>query len=170
MKKALLILFLAICTNANAQFILTSTGFVDSLNAEKDYVVLELQNRTKEDLYVATKTFIVSTYNSPKNVISENMPTSISIFGMADIVAKTIGIPTSNELTYKIVFTFKDGRIKIEPYMVSLKVMADLDAVLFNKKGEVRKVMQKHHAAVQNYINGIVKDFKNSINNVEGEW
>ena len=170
MKKALLILFLAICTNANAQFILTSTGFVDSLNAEKDYVVLELQNRTQEDLYVATKTFIVSTYNSPKNVISENMPTSISIFGMADIVAKTIGLPISDELTYKIVFTFKDGRIKIEPYMVSLRATASLDVVLFNKKGEVRKVMQKHHAAVQNYINGIVKDFKNTINNVEEEW
>lgn len=169
MKRLLLSLLMLTSITANAQFLLTSTGFVDSQNLNKSYVVLESSGKTQQELYVATKTFIISNYNSPKNVMSENLPFSLSILGAKDLVTPTLGMPMEHELCYKIVFTFKDNRIKVEPYLVSCTTAGGLDVVLFNKKGEARKVTQKLLTAIQDHLNGIISSLKTSLEKQEQE-
>ncbi len=171
MKNVLITLMMLFSITANAQFLLTPNGFVDSLDTSKSYVVLNAADKSQQDLYIATKTYIISKYNSPKNVISENMPISLSIYGHKDIVAKTMGMPLEHSLNYKIVFTFKDGKIKVEPYIVSYTTSEGLDIALFSKQGEIRKVTRKLHSAAQDYINDIVNSLYVSIENPqEDEW
>lgn len=116
MKKVLFLL-LIVPMIARAQFELTPNGLIT--DDGKDYIVHEVNNVSKEELYRRTKNTLMQMYNSAKEVMTENEPELISIYATStnDVYEErnVFGQMTRWYITvnYKFSVMFKDGRIRI---------------------------------------------------------
>lgn len=119
MKKILLLVAAyLVCAGAQAQdlveFKLQPDGSFLAPNGE-NYVVLEYDGKTASELYSLVKSNVMTLYNSPKDVMSENENVSISIRAFSDMVGtKTILLPRIFSGYYNLVFRFKDGKIRVD--------------------------------------------------------
>ena len=163
-------------------FKLSPTGYVNADGSGKKYVVLEFSEKNQKELYDAVKSFIVTSYNSPKDVMSEAPPTNISITGVSDFTYRMMGC----EVKYKVNFTFKDNRIKVDflivdlspsqlgaTWTISLVGGASImdDHGIFKKNGEVRSKKAKER--LEDIANDLISQLKNNINapsELEEDW
>ena len=119
MKRILMMLCLIALITGNAvaqNFTLTSNGFVDNKNEDKDYVVVEMDG-TQADLYNKAKMYLLSIYRSPKDVLSEAEPDMITINGIEKdaVQKKALGMAAvSYDMNYTLSIRFKDGKIRID--------------------------------------------------------
>lgn len=158
-------------------FELTPAGYINADGSGKEYVVLDFPGKKQKELYDATKSFIVTSYNSPKDVMSEAPPSNISILGMSDFTYRLMRC----DVKYKINLTFKDNRMKVDflivdlspaqlgaKWTISLVGGAGLmdDHGIFKKNGEVRS--EKAKKRLEDLANGIVSDLKASVNKPSG--
>lgn len=118
MKYILALFFLWLCNLSSvAQFIVTNDGFVDSLNPEKRYVVIQTDEETKEESIKRITDNLRSNFCG----IDDEMAVDgnvISIKGkkLAAIDDSGLGITARGfyHILYRIEITVKDGRVKTE--------------------------------------------------------
>lgn len=145
MKKVLLSLLLLMCLFLQAQenpveFKLQSTG--EFLSKEgKDFIVVEFDGKTTSELYDMVKGNVMSLYNSPKEVMSESGDNVITIFARDDEMwyVNSLGAKGIYGGYYKLVFKFKDGRIRIDSPTIS-KELSLTDGFFTNTIGIPKSV------------------------------
>ncbi len=171
MKKIILTLFLVvICGTASAQyFSLTSSGMVSKADSAKTYVVLEFPEKPQAELFDAAKSYIITAYNSAKDVMSTSETEKISV--LAVFVDRGVLI------NYKYVLTFKDGKIKVD-YIVGDMRPEDLSATwkvslirpdvmscgVFDKKGKPLSRQIPTKAGIEAHANNLTRELVDAIN------
>ena len=109
------------CIAQEVNFSLTKYGKFVSTEDGKDYVVLPYEGKTAQELYSMVKSNVLTFYNSPKDVMSENEPASLTIrarTGKLQTTYRMMGGVTDYYAYYNLSFHFKDGRIKVDaPYV-----------------------------------------------------
>lgn len=82
----------------------------------KDFIVIEYEGKSAEELHTMVKDNVMSLYNSPKDVMSESGNNVITIFALEKHIwqVKSLGATGIYGGNYKLVFKFKDGRIRID--------------------------------------------------------
>ncbi|QZT38491.1 DUF4468 domain-containing protein [Halosquirtibacter xylanolyticus] len=93
------------------KLILTSKGFI-SKKTHHDYIILKLENQTKETLYKKSLICFNSIYKSPKDVISKVDNELITIHEVARNCIRRKRHEFN--MDYSLTLRFKDGKIKIE--------------------------------------------------------
>lgn len=115
MKKIILTLALCMPFLAFSQaFKLTPIGFVNSSDTSKKYIVIEVPNKSSQELFKTSLLYFTSKYNSPKDVISKVEGSAITINGFQQNTIRQNGTATPFDINYTIAFQFKDGKIKID--------------------------------------------------------
>lgn len=168
MKKIIILTLCALLSSLSIraqQVILTSEGFVDANQPDKNYVILEFPGKSQQQLYDAFKTMVMSNYVSPKTVMSENSPISLTVHGVEDVTFSLL----KNSFSYTVVFSFKESRVRIQPHFVSLKTETGADAVVFSN-GKPRSVMKKTIAQCEQVINSIICKSKNALDTADQDW
>ena len=120
----LLLILIATFGTARAQFKLTINGFVDQEDETKDYVVMEFANIPQDSLYNMVSKFVLSTYKSPNDVISELkpemltlnafQPSCISLTKVREINGQKRSFTGGYDMQYTIAIRVKDGKIRID--------------------------------------------------------
>ncbi|NII81683.1 MULTISPECIES: DUF4468 domain-containing protein [unclassified Pedobacter] len=122
MKKSILTLltFIPFLSFGQSQFNLTENGFVGSDTTLK-YNVYTYSNAKKETLYKKALIYLSSIYNNPDKVLTKIDGESIIINAIDVSSIKDDKLTWYiYQIDYNIVIQFKDGRVKIEPYIKRL--------------------------------------------------
>lgn len=171
---------------AEAQFKLTSSGFISSTDTTKNYIVIEAPDATQADLYKKTLLYLSSLYVSPKDVISviENESITINAVSERAIKMKVLYLNPSWDVNYTINFLFKDGRIRMsQPSINNLSTRTgdvyrtasvsggngSNHKEIYNKKGVLKEKDGKENLElfINNYVSGITK---NTLSSQQEEW
>ena len=175
---SLLGLFLFVGT-ANAQFKLTSSGFVSTEDEAKNYTVIEVPNTSKNELFKRAKMYLNGLYNNPKFVTSEVDNEQIVIDALDAEELRIIFVmngPNLWQYSYKYTFEFKDNKVRFIPVfkclaniqnndeigLIGVNVMGNCSGI-FNKKGKCLK--DKAKEAVETSTNDYFAAFVNAIKN-----
>lgn len=196
MKKTLSIVMLVLVTQLSfAQYFkLTPKGFVSDENT--DFTVVEVPNVKQKDLYKNVLNAINSLYKNPQKGLSVVEGESISITAYEEEV---LPVKLSNglgktirkyDLSYKITFLFKDGKIRInspdfeakryvegtyrgasgwsgdEWVTLKLTKVGKSKLYLFEDNGKVR--FEDAYTGLNNYFNSLLKqiiDKSQNLNN-----
>ena len=184
--KKLMLLMLIIAVNLNAQsFKLTPTGFVDSADETKDFVVLNFDNKSKKEIFDLVNAKVVSMYVSAKNVISYSGEDVITVNGVStkDISFNKFFNYTMN---YTLVLMFKDGKLRINAPSLNnisgtfgditnkkqLMLQGNGGGMLptqyvFNSKGELKR--DKNKQELEEHFNNIILEIKKGVE-VPANW
>lgn len=123
MKKVLFILILIYSSlfakGQSNPFLLTPTGFKNTADTSKEFIVLEFPGKSKLDLYKSVELFVNKKYMSPKDVISkvDNEAISVNGFSARSIRRNTVHI---FDMTYTLNFEFKDDKLKVSAPVIIL--------------------------------------------------
>lgn len=181
MKKILLVfaMVLLAASGVSAQFKLTSEGFVSIEDETKGYIVIEVPNTPKNELFKKTKMYLNGLYNNPKFVTSEvdNEQIVIDALDAEELrIIFSMSGPNLWKYSYKYTFEFKDNKLRFVPFFKSLEntqnnneidligsnVMGSVSGI-FNKKGKCLKDKAKEE--VETSVNAYVKELINALNN-----
>lgn len=186
MKKLIVILFLMISSNSWAQLSLTSNGFVNDSIKEQKFILVDVPNKTQQQLYNAALTFVTTLYVSPKDVLStiDNEVITINGVGKECIKAKNaMGIPINFNINYTIALRFKDGKMRIDIPSINKMYYQGVnlyisgsnigsmsgDIVIFKKNGDVRKEDAKK--SLEEYFNNYIELLRqNVVNEDTNDW
>lgn len=183
MKKLTFLLIVLLSGLFYAQeFKLTPENFKDVANPEKNYVVIEVPNKTKHDLYIATKKFVNNYYKNPKFVTTDIEDEQIMINAVGSEFKVIYQLSGANlwRMRYQYEIQFKDRKIMFKPTFVELENTMESTTLslvgggmfskgMFNKKGEVSK--EKGNLAVENDVNSFVKELKEAVlKPVNSDW
>lgn len=114
--KKLILLFVLISNIAFSQkFILTPQNLVNAEDNSKSYIVLEFPEKTKEELYKSFKIYFQKLYDN-SNFTMTNTENEQIVINNRDVY---VGLGFSYYY-YKDIYTFKDGKVKYEPYFEKL--------------------------------------------------
>ena len=185
--KKLLFLLAMLPMFVKAQFVLTPDGL--RTDDGKDFIVHEVQNVSKDELYKRTKNTLMQIYNSAKEVMTENEGESISIFATStkDVYEErnVFGQKTNWFVTvnYKYNIMFKEGRIRISAPQVVRASQYDKDKgttefifgcgtnyasgphYIFKKNGERRSY--KYKDTYEDFANQLIKLIIDGVSNTE---
>lgn len=130
------------------------------------YAVVFFEGKSKSELYKMVKTNVVQAYVSAKDVISFEEDEIVSVRGYQPEVFlyKALGMVMPYGMTYTIKFLFKDGKIRIEPEILSWdynnhdKIFDNnakslKEAFLFNRKKEPKEKVEQ----VNNFFNSLTE-------------
>lgn len=155
------------------EFTLTNTGFVN-MHDGKSYYVANVDGMSKQQLYAKARSYLMTIYNSPKEVMSEVEDEQIVINAITPNYIVVVFNPAQSNMwhfRYSMKINFRDNQIRIEPQFVALDNFDTGSTVelyqLFNKKGEVKK--QKAVDFVNSSMNRMVADFMTGVL-AEDEW
>lgn len=170
MKKILVLVFVIMSIYSNAQtLVVTPNGLRDSSNIEKEYVVLNIENKTAKELYDNMMKYINLNYKNPKEVIKGSVESDFIKFdtyvGGFPLV-KSIGVTMEMGTTYTILLSFQDNKIKFEiidlvmknrngPMKAIFSGSAMSGYAIFNKSGELKREETK--LDIENYFNNKIK-------------
>lgn len=192
MKRTILCsILLFLCVSINSQTIVkfnlkpNGTFLADD---EKSFVVVEFNGKTAQELYSMVKSNVMTLYNSPKTVMSENEPNSLSIRALSGVIHETYKLGggfVSYKAYYNLVFHFKDGRIKVDAPVIDGNLNVNATGVpipktfvslvddWFDKKGNVKNKSEKNKKKIEatfNYpINYLLGNYKDN-NQSEENW
>lgn len=175
MKKQLLTLLLTLPLFVAAQEVtLTEKGFLNTNDNTKDYVIIDVPNKTKENLFIAAKQFVNTFYNNPKYVSSEVNNEQIVIDGRDSKPITTIFRLSGNNLwslNYKYDIQFKDNKVKFTPYFKNLTNPEDATQInlvgssfignatgIYNSKGKILR--EKAKISIDKSVNDFILAFK----------
>lgn len=188
MNKFLLFAFLSICCGSFAQkVVVTPLGIVSESDSEKDYIVIEVPDKTAGELYNNALAYIQKNYKNPSEVLKAKVENDYIRFDThADrVFYLNAGLGTKNwgDINYTTQLDFKDGKIKISFPVIDLKpdaIEAQYDIGwksegmmnpgLYDKKGKLKQEEAK--VAIELYFNTIILDIKSSVGNTQKkeEW
>jgi hypothetical protein len=114
MKKNILALALVLVgLTGRAQFVLTPEGFRDAADGAKTYIVLTFPDSTVEANFAKAKEFVVSSYVSPQDVLSET-GTILTVNGAKSVLCR-VGVGSSMlDVVYSTTITCREDRIRID--------------------------------------------------------
>lgn len=158
-----------------------------------DYIVTDIPNKTKAEIYEKVINWIKTTYKNPESVIvSEIKDEYVKINGAASGLTtyKILGIPYNTTNKYTIEISVKDGKYKFDVIELSYyaepskyarggwinySLNEDFGNVFYKKTGEVRSIHKVAETAVPAYFNELNKllfDYINSneVTNSKKEW
>lgn len=186
MKKILLLVaFLVAPGLAFCQYFeLTPEGMKSSVGDGKNFVVLEFPEKTQAELFDLARNYIVSAFNSAKDVMSESRPAILSANAILPCTFKA-GFNYNALVSYKYGLAFKDGRIKVDfdvlsfslpPQSKNPKFSIGLVASgfgtygVFKKNGTVSSAPTKE--AIEECANSLTKGLSDAISgkNVDNNW
>jgi len=98
---------------------LRSSGFVGS-NSVNHYITIPVLNKSKEELYKRTLSYVTHLKKDPQSVVSTIEGKSITIKASTNAIKGKLPNVTYSTL-YKITLYFNEGEIKFEPLIVELK-------------------------------------------------
>ena len=170
--------------SAPAQFVVTPNGLMTTEAGEKDYYVIDVPGVSAADLYTKTIEYISNTFISPKDAISGSIENQLlTVTGIETIYY-------GFNVTYKLNYQFKDGRIRYDkPQIISMRKYQDgVDMILtfikpkmplgaiwiFNKKGEVRGLgVPQYKKDLEDLFNNLFNSYEGFIKNplsTEEDW
>lgn len=166
---------------ANAQFKLTSSGFVTTEDETKNYAVIEVPNTSKNELFKKTKMYLNGLYNNPKFVTSEVDNEQIVIDALDGKELRIVFVmngPNLWQYSYKYTFEFKDNKLRFIPVfkclsntqnndeinLIGVNVMGNCTGI-FNKKGKCLK--DKAKTEIETSTNAYLAALINALNNPE---
>ncbi len=174
---------LIISLSVRAQFILTPTGL--TTEDEKGYYVLNVEDKTQQELYDAVSVWIGGHFVSPKDVVSAS-PSNSQITlnaiarGLTKMPNRMVKVPVDVNFTWQILF--KDGKIRFNaPTINSMdadgKIVQSLYIVrpnavsdgIFKKDGKLVDEYSKKQ--IEDFFNQMIEDIAKSLtDNTADEW
>jgi len=156
-------------------FSLTNENFKSIDNPDQDYTIINVDGKTKNEVYLLAKSFINTYYNNPKYVSNdiENEQIVIDAVGSESMrVIYRLSGPNIWRLEYKIELLFKDNKILFRPIFKRLDNTDDTSTValisggfgshgVFDKKGKPNK--KSGNEKIDSEINKIFNDFSSGI-------
>lgn len=80
------------------------------------YKIVEVRGKSQKELYNMVKSNIMKSYQNPKDVMSEDEPSTLVVNGYEEHFMLYDDIGTKNvSASYTFTFEFKDGKIKVTP-------------------------------------------------------
>ena len=127
MKKTLIFLIFMILISLNIKgqngipkMELKQNGFVGvELDSTKNFIVIEIPNKKKSDLYKSTLIYLNGIYNNPQKVLSTIENEAIVINGLTNLIKDKDEL-YDYRLFYNINIQFKDGKLKFQPTVTEL--------------------------------------------------
>lgn len=176
MRKILLLsLFAALSIPTFAQFVLTPEGFKVDGDGSKQFIVVECDGKTQQELFNSTQAFINKSYNSP-NFVTSNVSNEMITLTAEDEIGfgKMMGAYMAvGNYQYKISTHFKDGRMRIDvpvvsfPYKIANKNiylsgktgMASMS--IYSQDGKLKEKPAKER--IESIVNAVVSALINSV-------
>lgn len=138
----------------------------------QSYKIIEINGKSATELYSMIKTNATKIYKSPKDVLSENEPITLSIRALTEIYNgyKLPGGFITYNAFYNLLFHFKDGRIKVDAPIIDqrLDVVATGAALgksfksyvddWFDKKGQPKSKHVDEVNRIELIFNTIIND------------
>lgn len=158
-----------------------------------DYIITDVPNKTKAEIYEKAINWIKTTYKNPESVIvSEIKDEYVKINGATSGITtyKVMGLPFNTSNKYTIEISVKDGKYKFDVIELSYysepsqysrggwnsyNLNEDTGNVFYKKTGEVRSIHKIAEIEVPKYFNDLNKllsDYINSkeVTNSKKEW
>lgn len=173
MYKSFLIAFLSfVCAlNSFAQFKAAPIGIVTE--DDKYYLVKEYEGKTAQQLYKAVEAYIMSSYVSPKNVMSGQEYSMINLsplYKNAFSNRSVLGVKVYVDVRMTWVFRFKDGRLRIDAPVINSMIdtgsydECDYAKELFKKNGEPKS--ENRLKKVNEWLNSEASTMLNRIDEI----
>ncbi|TDE45034.1 DUF4468 domain-containing protein [Flavobacterium rhamnosiphilum] len=181
MRKLLLIVALAIGFISNAQ----DREFKFDKLGLTDYIITDIPNKTKSEIYQKVINWIKTTYKNPESVIaSEIKDEYVKINGVTSGLTtfSVLGTTFVSENKYTFEISVKDGKYKfdvleIQDYTEPSKyssggwgnyhITEDINNELYKKNGDVRGRYKIAEKAIPEYFNQLNKSLLDYINSNE---
>jgi hypothetical protein len=133
-----------------------------------EYVVIEIDSLSENDLYQRSLDWIKETYSNPDEVIQMTMENEkIRIEGYKENAwhTESMGVFTYLNVKYTIVLAFKNGRVKFEPQSLQSYnsmgqewgVTLRSSKVLYKNNGQLRNAYQTSEGEIGEVFNSLVK-------------
>lgn len=193
MKKLLLIIpVLLISMYVNAQeFVLTSNGFMDSANLEKDYVVVPFDGKKQQEIFDLALAAINKVGTIRINGLNKVEYSQISVNGILPHVSHrgALGKRWYFDMNFNITIEVKDNKLKINaPQIIEIKQEAALgdvyifisskekkgsltDIALFYKNGKNNPNHNQHRLNIEAATNNLIASIINLMTeNKSDDW
>lgn len=188
MRSVLTLLLLLSSSSLYSQsFVLTPDGFKNKDYLTQDYIVVQLEDKNKQEIFNQVHLYISSYFASPKEVmsISGNDLISINAISPEFPFCDPMGRKHTGRMTYKMTFQFRDGRMKVNFSPVSMiayfnKYPTDLGLVqhgmrmgFFKRNGDLTRGGKLAIKEVEDIPNSIIQGIKSmgeSIENHGDNW
>ena len=146
----------------------TSENFKYSEAGLNDYVVTEVANKSKEDIYTSTLNWIKETYKSPDEVIKMKIENKKVRINGTESKLLTVKKRHQFDLTYVVEIAFKDNKYKFElQSLLANNGKTDYKALPnFTTDKKLLKNFGDSGRRIESYFNGLNKSLKEYI---EGE-
>lgn len=176
MKKIYLLL-LCLCPLIvfGQRFVLTPNGLRDGADVNKDFLVINFEGKSANELYMAAKSYINQTMKNPRFAIKSDVENDYIRYDMfvPEITSiKKMGVKLVAEAKFTVEIRFKEERIRYNIFNLSFPFdNSDNEIVLvgnnwgswhfFDKNGKVKLSEQK--TDVESFFNKEVRDLKTFI-------
>lgn len=189
MKKVLSILCtvcLSLACAAQSNFKLNASGHFEALDG-KDYIVVQFEGKTAQELYDMVRVNVGKVYNSAKDVMSTVENKSISIHALHTKLFSDsyFLVAATYDCRYNLGFEFKDGKIKVTSPTLGMytenwsngKTMTGestssiiSDKLFDKKKNEPKKKKIKDIAKIEAYFNGLIDSLLKQQDSTSEDW
>jgi hypothetical protein len=149
----------------------------------KAYLVLEVDG-TQEEIYARALTYFHKTYRSPKDVVSENRPSSITVRATQPGAVRRNSMH-GFDIDYSVLVEFKDGRVRVNVPDVTMSTVSRTTTGfqrlvyvadnafdgsvlgIYNTNGKLKSALAK--SDLEWFFNDFLRRFKEGISSVE-DW
>ena len=168
------------------KFVVTPEGLRDSLNLDKNYVVIEVKGKTKKQLYNLLIDFVNNKYKNSEKAMS-SIPIDGEFFSFKTEVAdfqltnngKFIVKSLKQSIEYDTELSFKDGYIKYEikklhMYMKDVEVIFKgsswTDTSIYNKSNKL--ILKTAKDNLESHFFNIINEIKEfiKVNENKNKW
>lgn len=173
MKTHFTLICLLIAMGVNAQYFKVTPEGLKDINEQKSFAVLEIQNKSQEELYNLSLKYIHQQFKNPEHVIKSDIKNE----SLRYISYKPNGIRVNNsgvkilvDIKYAVQLEFKDNKVKFEIVDQDFGMLTYTGNVwrsypIWNEKnGKLRLEDEKNE--LESHFNLIVQDY---INFIEGK-
>jgi hypothetical protein len=187
MKKIYLLVFLLTLGKVHSQkLIATPEGLRDSLNVEKNYVVIEVKGKKAKQLYNLCVDFVNNKYKNSKEAMNSipidgeffSYKTEIPVFQLTNN-GKFIVKSLKQSIEYDTELSFKDGYIKYEikklhMYMRDVEVLFKgsswTDTAIYNKSNKL--IMKAAKDNLETHFFSMINEIKDyiKVNENKNKW
>lgn len=88
-----------------------------------DYLVLNFPDKSQSELFDAAHDYVVSSFNSAKDVMSESEPNVLSLKAAMPFKLSNGFVKYDAILNYKYNILFKEGRVRVEFHLLDFIVL-----------------------------------------------
>lgn len=149
----------------NVRFTLTGKGEFKSDGGNS--AIIKEDGFSQEELYAMVKNNVMKIYINPDNVLTENEPTSLVVNGYKE-KAFDDNICGSISATYRVLFEFDDGCIKVTPNIIQIdnhyfdNPDNDFPGYVYwfctNRTGKFQEERLQEKSSIERFIDSVVNN------------